>query len=226
DPRRTVAHGGGELRGGAVGLAGQSGNPRIGRAHVIEAGFLTERAALAGERNGAHDQTPAQVVVAEAHAFHHPRPKSLNYDIALCHKCLDQFAPACLLDVDTQAFLRMVVLKGVGALRGVPQSWITRSVAGAAAAVAGRGELHLDHLGTELCHDSGAGRAGNELRDVKHAIASQHGSSAHAADAFAKARPACVRRCSRSGMRSCPQNGSMQKTKNGTPKTWSAAASS
>ena len=68
----------------------------------------------------------------------------------------------------------MIVLKIIGALRRFLQRRITRLVAGETPAIAKRRELELDHLGAELGEDAPAGRRGDELPDIEHAVAFEH----------------------------------------------------
>src|ERR1700730_1284850 len=69
----------------------------------------------------------------------------------------------------------MIVLEEKRALRRALEFRIARLVAGRAAAVSGWRKLHLDDLGAELGHDPRAGGAGDELRDVEHAVTGEHG---------------------------------------------------
>src|SRR5262249_16052293 len=79
--RRAVVHGYWKLWRTAIGFSDGMGDARIGGAHIVEAGLLTERPALAGQRNRAHDEARMygpEVVIAEACARHHSRRKIFN----------------------------------------------------------------------------------------------------------------------------------------------------
>src|SRR5438876_1195856 len=83
-------------------------------------------------------------------------------------------SPVRSLDIAGQAFLRVIVLEKVRALRARLEFAIARLVAGGAAAVARWRQLQLDDLGTQLRQYPRASRAGDELGDVEHAIAREH----------------------------------------------------
>ena len=116
----------------------------------------------------------AQFVIAETRSRHDAGGEVLNQHIDLRYDRPDELAAACLLDIDGQAFFRVIVLEKEGALRGRFEFGIARFVAGGAAAVAIWRQLHLDDLGAQLGQYPRAGWACDELRDVEHAIARQH----------------------------------------------------
>ena len=157
----VVADGDRQLRRRAVAFADAGGDPGIGGSDIVESGLAAERAGLAGERDRAHDQLgidPRQRVVTESAARHHAGREILHHDVALADEGVNERAAAFPLDVDGERFLRMIVLKIIGALRRFLQRRITRLVAGETPAIAKRRELELDHLGAELGEDAPAGR--------------------------------------------------------------------
>src|SRR5262249_5751143 len=81
---------------------------------------------------------------------------------------------ARLLNIDGQAFFRLIVLEKVCALRARLGSVIARLVAGGAAALAGWRQLQLDDFGAQLGHYPRASRTRDELSNVEHAIAREH----------------------------------------------------
>src|SRR5262249_43009478 len=87
---------------------------------------------------------------------------------------LDELTAARLLNIDGQAFFRVIVLEKVCALRARLGSVIARLVAGGAAALAGWRQLQLDDFGAQLGHYPRASRTRDELSDVEHAIAREH----------------------------------------------------
>ncbi len=240
-PRRDVADGDGELRRRAVRLADLVGHAGIGRGDVVVARLRAQRPGLAGDRDRAHDQPgidPAQRLVVEACARHHAGRKILHQHVRLRHHRLQDLRGARVLPLQGKAALGMVVLEEVGALRRALR--LPRLDALDARAIAMGRQLDLDHVGAELRQDARAGRPGHELRDVEHAIAGEHrrlGRHRHHTLAAGlgsgdgrcvvpRASPASNKRCSSRPMRSWPQNGSPLNTKIGTPKIWSAVASS
>src|SRR5262249_23017044 len=105
---------------------------------VVEAGLSTERTGLPSQGDRAHDErgmNGAQFVIAEARARHHAGGEVLNQHVDLRYDRPDELTAACLLDIDGQAFFRVIVLKKVGALRAPLELGIARLVAGGAAAV-------------------------------------------------------------------------------------------
>src|SRR5262252_1643638 len=116
----------------------------------------------------------AQFVIAETRSRHDSGGKVLNLHIDLRYHRPDELAAARLLDIDGQALFRVIVLEKEGALRAPLEFGIARLVAGGAAAVAVRRQLHLDDLGAQLGQYPRAGWAGDELGDVEYAIARQH----------------------------------------------------
>src|SRR5262249_30844380 len=157
--------------------------------------LLTERSRLPGQRNRAHDElrmNGAELLVAQPRSRHHARGEVLNYHVDLRYDRLDELTPARLLDVDGQAFFRVIVLKKVCALRARLEFAVARLVAGGAAAITRWCQLKLDDLGAQLGHDPRASRAGDELGDVKHAIAREHwqfGSHRHLAGLIREEAP-------------------------------------
>jgi hypothetical protein len=118
--RRVVGDRDRELRWSAVGFADGGGEAGIGRGDIVEAGLVAERARLPGERDRAHDQPridPRQRVVTQAGARHHAGSEVFDEDVGLGDERMNERAPALLLDIDGDGFLRVVMLKVVRALR-------------------------------------------------------------------------------------------------------------
>src|SRR5262249_59433765 len=133
--------------------------------------FLTERSRLPGQRNRAHDElrmNGAELLVAQLRSRHHARGEVLNHHVDLRYDRSDELTAARLLDIDGQAFFRMIMLEKVGALRARLEFAVARLVAGGAAAIARWCQLDFDDLGSQLGHDPRASRAGDELGDVEH----------------------------------------------------------
>jgi hypothetical protein len=152
-PCCVVSDGGCKLRWTAIRFTDQRGDTRIGRAYVVEAGLSTERSALPSQRNRAHDEprmNGAQFVIAEARPRHHAGGEVLNQHIDLRHDRPDELTATRLLDIDGQAFFRVIVLEKIGALRACLEFRIARLVAGGAAAVAIWRRLQLDDVGAQL----------------------------------------------------------------------------
>src|SRR5215475_1280444 len=116
----------------------------------------------------------AQLVMAEARPRHHAGGEVLNYHVHLRYDRPDELTAARLLDIDGQAFFRVIVLEKVRALRARLEYGIARLVAGGAAAVAVWRQLQLDDLGAQLRQYPCASRTGDELGHVEHAIAREH----------------------------------------------------
>jgi hypothetical protein len=116
----------------------------------------------------------AQFVIAKTRPRHHAGGEVLNQYINLRYDRPDELTAARLLDIDSQAFFRVIVLEEVGALRAAPDFGIAGLVAGRAPAGAGRGQFQLDDLGAQLGHYPRASRPRDELGDVEHAIAREH----------------------------------------------------
>src|SRR5262249_49477555 len=112
--------------------------------------------------------------VAAARPRHHAGGEVLHQHVDLRYDRLDELTAARLLDIDGQAFFRVIVLEKVRALRARLELAIARLVAGGAAAIARWRQLQLDDLGAQLAHYPRASRAGDELGDVRHAIARKH----------------------------------------------------
>jgi hypothetical protein len=176
-PCCVVSDCGCELCWTAIGFADQRGDARIGRAHIVEAGFSTEWPGLPGQGNRAHDErrmNGAQFVIAEARPCHHTGGEILNQHIDLRYDRPDELTAARLLDIDGQALFRVIVLKKVRALRARLEFNIARLVTGRAAAVAIWRQFNLDDLSAQLCQYPCTSWPRDELGDVKHAIAREH----------------------------------------------------
>src|SRR5262245_37800448 len=113
----------------------------------------------------------AQLVMAEARPRHHAGGEVFDQHIDLRYDRADELTAARLLDIDGQAFFRVIVLEKVRALRARLEFGIARLVAGGAAAVAVGRELQLDDLGAQLRQYPRASWARDELGHVEQAIA-------------------------------------------------------
>src|SRR6516225_11371738 len=116
----------------------------------------------------------AELLVAQPRSCHHAGGEVLNQHVDLRYDGLDELTAARLLDIDGQAFFRVIVLEKVRALRARLEFAVARLVAGGAAAIARWRQLQLDDLGAQLGHYPRASRARDELSDVEHAIAREH----------------------------------------------------
>src|SRR6266436_4846803 len=105
---------------------------------------------------------------------HHAGGKVLNQHIDLRYDRPDELTAARLLNIDGQAFFRVIVLEKIRALRARLEFGIARLVARGAAAVAVWRQLQLDDLGAQLRQYPRASRARDDLGNVEHAIAREH----------------------------------------------------
>src|SRR5216684_1342273 len=155
----------------AVAIADHAEYAGIGAADEIITRTIGERAALAKRGNRAHDDlrvNRARSLVGEPESSNHARSKILDHHIHLRDKFLDDCLPGRVPEIQAEALLAPILLHVICAA-SVAKVWY------AARDIAVGSDLDFDYIGPEFRQIAGGSRSGEDLREIQHPVAIEHG---------------------------------------------------